>query len=135
MEHRRFARTGTSGNDEQQIVRQASDIVTIKGMPLAVVHPPKPRWYFIPVRVLLITFLLTLLSFAISLLLGILGMVIVGRARGVHPDMALAYRHFALPAAAAVAAVVLVSATFMEVRHYLQTKALAGIVRATAKIL
>jgi hypothetical protein len=100
-------------------------------MPPAVIHPPKPRWYFIPVRVLLITFLLTLLSFAVSLLLGILGLVIAGRARGIHPNMAMAYRHFALPAAVSVAAVVLVSATIMEVRHYRQARTLAGIARAS----
>jgi hypothetical protein len=35
-----------------------------------------PRWYAIPVRVLLVTFIGTLISFAISLLLGIVGTVI-----------------------------------------------------------
>ncbi len=97
----------------------------------ALVHPAKPRWYMIPVRVVLITFLLTLLSFALSLLLGILGLVISGRIRGVHPNMAAAYRHFAFPAAIAVAAVCLVSATITEVRYYRQAKALAGIARAS----
>jgi hypothetical protein len=105
--------------------------VTIEEMSPAIVHPAKPRWYFIPVRVLLITFLLTLLSFAVSLFLGILGLVIGGRARGIHPNMALAYRHFALPAAIAVAVVVLISAAVMEVRHYHQAKTLAGIARAS----
>lgn len=100
-------------------------------MPVAVVHSPKPRWYYIPVRVLLITFLLTLLSFAVGLFLGIVGLVIAGRANGVHPNMALAYRHFAVPAAISVAAVVLVSATIMEVRHYRQSSTLAGIARAS----
>ena len=33
----------------------------------------KPRWYLIPVRILIVTFLVTLLSFALSLLLGIFG--------------------------------------------------------------
>jgi len=89
----------------------------------------KPRWYLIPVRVLLVTFLLTLLSFAVSLLLGILGIVIAGRLQGVHPNMALAYRHIALPAAAMVGAVVLISASIMEVRRYRQAKTLAGIER------
>ncbi len=100
-------------------------------MPPAAVLPAKPRWYMIPVRVLLITFLLTLLSFAISLLLGILALVISGRIRGIHPDMASAYRHFAFPAALAVAAVCLVSATVTEIRYYRQAKALAGIARAS----
>lgn len=89
----------------------------------------KPRWYLIPVRVLLVTFLLTLLAFAVSLLLGILGMLTAGRLQGVHPNMTLAYRHIALPAAAVVGAVVLISASILEVRHYRQTKTLAGIER------
>jgi hypothetical protein len=93
--------------------------------------PAPPRWYLIPVRVLLVTFLLTLLSFAVSLLLGILGTVILGRMRSAHPNMTLAYRHVALPAAASVAAIVFIAATVMEIRNYRQTKALAGIARAS----
>jgi hypothetical protein len=89
----------------------------------------KPYWYLIPVRILLVTFLLTLLSFAVSLLLGILGLVIVGGLRGFHPNMAIAYRHIALPVAAVVAAVTLTSATVIEIRRYRQTKALAAIER------
>jgi hypothetical protein len=89
----------------------------------------RPRWYLIPVRVLLVTFLLTLLCFAASLLLGILGLVIAGRLRGIPPNMTTAYRHIALPAAATVAAIVLISASVMEIRHYRQTKALAEIER------
>ncbi len=84
----------------------------------------KPRWYLIPVRVLLVTFIVTLLSFAVSLLLGIGGTVLAAKLRGVHPDMTFAYRHVALPAAAMVAAIVFISATFMEVRHYRQARAL-----------
>jgi len=91
----------------------------------------KPRWYLIPVRVLLVTFLLTLLSFAVSLLLGILGIVIAGRLQGVHPNMALAYRHIALPAAAIAAVVVSISATVTEIRNYRQTKALIEIERVS----
>jgi hypothetical protein len=91
----------------------------------------KPRWYFVPVRVVLVTVIVTLLSFAISLLLGILGTVIGSRLRGVPPNMAMAYRHVAAPVAIAVGTIVLVSALVMEVRHYRQTKALAGIERAS----
>ncbi len=90
---------------------------------------PRPRWYWIIPRVLLVTFILTLLSFAVSLLLGILGMVIGGRLKGVHPNMAFAYRHIAAPAAAVVGIIVLVSATVMEIRHYRQNRALAEIER------
>jgi hypothetical protein len=89
----------------------------------------KPHWYLIPARVLLLTFLLTLLSFALSLLLGILGIVIVAALRGTHPNLPIAYRHIALPVAAVVAAVTLTSATVIEIRRYRQTKALAAIER------
>ena len=89
----------------------------------------KPNWYLIPVRVLLVTFLLTLLAFAVSLLLGILGLVIGARLRDFHPNMTTAYRHIALPAAAVVGAIVLISASVIEIRHYHQTKALAEIER------
>jgi len=90
------------------------------------VEPParRPRWYLIPVRVLLVTFIVTLISFAVSLLLGIGGTVLAAKLRGVHPEMTFAYRHVALPAAGMVAAIVFISAAFMEVRHYRQAKAL-----------
>jgi ABC-type dipeptide/oligopeptide/nickel transport system permease component len=100
-------------------------------MPQAEGRPYTPPWYMVPVRVLLITFLLTLLSFAISLLLGIVVVAISSRIRGAHPNMSLAYRHFAIPAAIVVAVIVLISATVVEVRHYRQAKALAEIARAS----
>jgi len=93
--------------------------------------PGPPRWYLIPARILLVTFLLTLLAFAVSLLLGIVGMVVLARMRGVHPNMTLAYRHVALPVAASVAAIVFSAASVMEIRNYRQSKALAGIARAS----
>ena len=89
-----------------------------------------PRWYLIPMRVLLVTFLLTLLSFAMSLLLGIVGIIIWAWLRGVRPEMTGAYRHIAAPVAAVVAAVVLISVTVVEIRHYRQARALAQIERA-----
>jgi len=99
-------------------------------MPPGQAHPHKPRWFWIPVRVLLVTFLVTLLSFAISLLLGILGVVIGAKLRGISPNLTLAYRLIAVPAAAVVGSVVLVSAIVLEVRHYRQAKTLAEIERA-----
>jgi hypothetical protein len=97
-------------------------------MPPAESSIRKPRWYLIPVRVLLVTFVVTLLSFAVSLLLGILGILLAAKLRHVpHPNLAVAYRHVALPAAAMVAAIVIVSATFMEIRHYRQTRTLRQI--------
>ncbi len=100
-------------------------------MPHAKTPIRKAQWFWIPVRVLLVTFLLTLLSFAVSLLLGILGLVIGAKVRGTPPNMAIAYRHIAAPAAAVVGAIVLVSAISMEIRHYRQAKALAEIERVS----
>jgi hypothetical protein len=45
--------------------------------------------------------------------------------------MTLAYRYVALPIAAMVAAIVLVSASVMEIRHYREAKTLDGIERAS----
>jgi hypothetical protein len=92
----------------------------------------RPRWFWIIPRVLLVTFVLTALSFAVSLLLGILGIVIGSRLRGIHPNMAFAYRHIAAPAAAIAGCIVLVSATTMEIRHYRQSRALAAIERTAS---
>jgi hypothetical protein len=83
------------------------------------------------VRVLLVTFLLTLLAFAVSLLLGIMGLEIGARLRGTHANVTLAYRYIAPPAAAAVGAVALVYALLAEIRHYQQAKALAEIERVS----
>ena len=88
-----------------------------------------PAWYFVPMRILLTTFLLTLLAFAVSLLLGILGVVVVAWFRSVPPNMAVAYRHIALPTAAAASAVVLISASTMEIRRHRQTKTLSELER------
>jgi len=100
-------------------------------MPATRTLPAKPRWYLIPVRVLLVTFLLTLLSFAASLLLGIIGIVIRSRSQGIHPNMTIAYRHVALPVAAIAAGVALVATTILEIRSYRQTKILAEIERSS----
>lgn len=91
----------------------------------------KPRWYIIPARVLFVTFLITLLSFAVILLLSIIGLGIWARLHGASPDMRFAYRGIALPAAVVAGSIVLVLSLVMEVRHYRQSKALAGIARAS----
>jgi len=95
--------------------------------------PParQPRWYVVPLRVLLLTFLLTLLAFAVALLLGILGIVVSATLRGLHPNMTVAYRHIALPAALAAGEVALVVTTVLEVRNYRQARTLAQIARAS----
>ncbi len=89
-----------------------------------------PRWYGIPVRVLLVTFIGTLISFAVSLLLGIIGTVAVAWLRGVNPQMTVAYRMIALPTAVVAGSIILVLALAMEIRHYRQGKALSAIERA-----
>lgn len=86
-----------------------------------------PRWYGIPFRIALLTFLGTLLSFALCLLLGILGTVATAALRGVHPDMRIAYRYIALPIAAIAGIVIFVLAIVVEVRHYRQSKTLSAI--------
>jgi hypothetical protein len=86
-------------------------------MPSAEVHSSPLRWLLVPLRVLLVSFLLALLSFAVSLLLGILGLVIAAGLRGVHPNMTLAYREIAFPAAVLAGAAALVAAIVLEVRH------------------
>jgi len=86
-----------------------------------------PRWYTIPVRVGLVTFIGTLLCFAVSLLLAILGTVIIAALRGAHPDLRIAYRHIALPMALVTGSIIFVLALVMEIRHHRQSKTLAAI--------
>ncbi len=76
------------------------------------------RWFLVPLRVLLVSFLLALLSFAVCLFLGILGLVISAGVRGVHPNMTIAYREIAVPAAILAGGAALVAAIVMEVRHH-----------------
>lgn len=97
---------------------------------MATTHVPRsPRWYGIPVRVLLATFLGTLICFAVGLLVGILGTVIVSAVRGIHPDMRIAYRLIALPMACVAGAIIFLLSLVMEIRHYHQMKALSAIER------
>jgi len=90
-----------------------------------------PRWYLIPIRVALVTLVVTALAFAVSLFLGIAGLLAGARLHGSHPDMTMAYRMIALPAALIVCAVVLISSAVLELRHYRRAKTLEGIVRAS----
>jgi hypothetical protein len=88
-----------------------------------------PRWYGIVVRVCVVTFIGTLLCFAASLLLAIIGLVIFSSLRGVHPDMRIAYRLIALPVALVAGGMIFVLALAMEIRHYRQSKTLSAIER------
>jgi uncharacterized BrkB/YihY/UPF0761 family membrane protein len=87
------------------------------------------HWYGVPVRVSLLTFVGTLLSFAVTLLLAILGTLVLSAIREVRPDMRLAYEHIALPLALAAGAIIFVLATVHEIRHYQQRKTLRAIER------
>jgi len=71
------------------------------------------------------------MAFAVSLLLGILGILITAYIRGQHPNITLAYRHIALPIAAIVAAFGLIAMTIVEIRNYRQTRTLASVARAS----
>jgi amino acid transporter len=93
-------------------------------MPSAASPSHKPAWYLIPARVLLVTVILTLLSFAVSLFLGILGTAVGAKLRAVHPNMTFAYRHIALPVATVAAGIVFVSAVVMEIRQYRRARVL-----------
>jgi ABC-type dipeptide/oligopeptide/nickel transport system permease component len=94
-------------------------------------HKPRtPRLTMALARALLVTFLLMLLSFAISLLLAIGSLMITAAAKGGHVDMTFAYRHIAAPVAMVVGLIVLALSLTMEIRHYRQAKALISIERA-----
>src|ERR1700674_1273458 len=90
-----------------------------------------PRWIGIPARVFAMTFLLTVLSFAVALLLSILGTVVYSQVKHVAPNLTFAYRHIAFPCAIAAGSVVLVLSLGMEIRNYRQRKTLEGIERSS----
>ncbi len=77
------------------------------------------------------TALFTLLTFAVSLLLSILGTVVYSQVVHVAPNMPFAYRHIAFPIAISAGAITLALSLVMEIRHYRQRKVLAGIERAS----
>ena len=82
-----------------------------------------PRWVGIPARIFAMTFLFTLLSFAIALLLSIMGTVIYSQIKHIAPDLTFAYRHIAFPFAIVAGAIVLFLSLGMEIRNYRQRKA------------
>ena len=75
------------------------------------------RWFLVPLRVLLVSFLLALLVVRGVSAAGNPGAVITAGVRGVHPNMTIAYREIAFPAAILAGAAALVAAIVMEVRH------------------
>lgn len=80
----------------------------------------KPRLAGVCFRALLITFVLTLLAFAVTLLLTIIGLSLFGMVAGRRPDLADAYRYGAFPIAILVAVIVLVTTFVTEFKRYRQ---------------
>ena len=92
---------------------------------------PRSHWYGVPARALFVTFLLMLLSFAVTLLAAILGTVAISAILHKPANLPFAYRHVAFPVALGVGAVVLLISLVVEIRHLRQARALAGIARAS----
>src|SRR5215471_8972342 len=90
----------------------------------------RPHWITVPFRAGVLTFLFTLLSFAVSLLLSILGSIVYSAAKHIPPNLPFAYRHIAFPFAISMGAIVLLVSLATEIRRYRQGKALAAIERA-----
>jgi cation transporter-like permease len=71
------------------------------------------------VRVIVVTFLATLLAFSIGLFFGIVGVVLTKMIWGnPNMDMSLAYRHVALPLAVAALLITFAVALVSEIRHF-----------------
>jgi|SRR5450432_134698 len=85
---------------------------------------PVPSLLGIFPRVIMITFGITGISFAVSLFVGILCMAFMGVFRGHLPDMRLAYRMFALPVAVMVGTLAFVVTSVVELRDYSKAKIL-----------
>ena len=100
-------------------------------MPQSESRPRSPRWIWIPIRSLIITLLVTLISFAVVLLLALVGLIVTAKIQGTAPNLPQAYHYAAFPAAIVIGGAVLVLSTLLEVRQYRQTKALARIERVS----
>jgi len=75
----------------------------------------RPAWYFVALRIALLTFLFTLMALAITLFFSILSVVLVGAVRGSNPNLPLV--RVLAPRIAVVAGVVaLVAVSLFELR-------------------
>lgn len=77
----------------------------------------------VAVRILVITVLITAFCFAVSLFLGIAGIVLVGMIRGGISDLSAAYRHIAFPIAMGAMVIGFVATLVTEIKHYRRMKA------------
>ena len=93
-----------------------------------------PRWMGVAGRVFAFTFLLTLLSFAVALLVSILGTIVHAQVKHVAPNLMFAYKRIAFPIALSAGAVALVVTLVVEIRNYRQGKVLAAIERNNLSI-
>jgi hypothetical protein len=89
------------------------------------------RCFGILARVFLMTFFLTLLTFAVTLLLSILGTLVYAQVKHVAANFGYAYRWIAFPCAITAGAIVLVLSLIMEIQNYRQRKILEGIERVS----
>jgi TRAP-type C4-dicarboxylate transport system permease small subunit len=94
----------------------------------------RPLWIAIPLRAAAMTFLMTLLSFAVALLLSIVGSIVYSQIAHVPPNLPYAYRHVAFPFSLTVGAIVLIVSLVVEIRNYRQRRALDSIERASQQI-
>ena len=88
-----------------------------------------PHLFGVVLRALLITFIGSLLIFAVTLLFAILGIVVTAALFHRHADMTIAYRHIAIPVGIAAAVVIFIFALVHEIRHYRQSKTLTALER------
>lgn len=73
-------------------------------------------------RIVLFTFLFTLLAFAVSLFASIAWLLIGSATRGGTPDLTIAYRTVGVRVAAIAAPLAFAGAAFFEVRAYLRAR-------------
>ncbi len=92
-------------------------------MALQTVSVRKPNLGMVVVRVVVMTVLITIFCFAVSLFLGIAGIVLVGMIKGGISDLSVAYRSIAFPIAMGAAAIGFIVTLVTEVRHYKRMKA------------
>jgi uncharacterized BrkB/YihY/UPF0761 family membrane protein len=106
-----------------------ADLSTTKNLITPRTGDHSPHWYGIPVRILLLTFIGTLLAFTVSLFLAIVGTMLIAALHGGRPNMTIAYSHIALPLALVAGGIIFLFATALEIRHYQQRKALRALER------
>jgi hypothetical protein len=86
----------------------------------------KPSFVMLLVRVVVITVLATLLAFCVSLFLGILGIMLFDLIASGGINLANAYKHVALPAAAVALVVAFCAALITEIQYYSRARAAAA---------